>query len=692
MPLEPDRNEIEVFVDAIFRHASAEGFVAVRSFYESEDKVFRISSCPAGDFKFLVNVAEDDARRAAQFPKPIVFAPPLATFSVKDRARESDILEGLALSVECDRHPQEARQTLEELLGPATVVVRSGGRWVNGGDVAEDKLHLHWRLTVAARKDTLAKLKQARILATRLVGGDASNVPPCHPIRWPGSWHRKAEPRLCQIADADSDREIDLDAALAKLMAVAPEPPPAVISGDSNDWTDLVTDIVTGRSFHGPLTKLAARCIGANMHDGTTVNLLRSIMMASTAAHDPRWQTRYDGIARLVASAREKFGAATASLAIWNAGAEPPPPRGWLLGNSFCRRLVSALIAPGGAGKTALRVLQAIALASGRNLTGEHVFQRTRVLIISLEDDRHELERRILAARLHHHISEAELDGWLFLSAPGSGAGKLLAANPRTGALTVGTLAALIEAAVVKHGIGLVIIDPLIKAHAVNENSNEQMDALAQLLTDLAAKHNLAIDLPHHVSKGAAEPGNADRSRGASATSSAARLVYTLSVMNPAEAERYSIADEDRRDYVRLDRAKLNHARTSGPATWFHLTGVRLGNETPAYPAGDDVQTVELWTPPETFSGLDTALINQILTAIDAGPGNGNFYTAANAATDRAAWEVVCRFAPGKSEAQARDVIGAWLKTGLLVKFDYENPSTRKTVKGLRVDHSKRPS
>ncbi len=61
----------------------------------------------------------------------------------------------------------------------------------------------------------------------------------------------------------------------------------------------------------------------------------------------------------------------------WDAGDDdaPIPPRGWLLGNVFCRRFVSSLLAEGGAGKTALRTAQALALASGQPLTGEHVFQ-----------------------------------------------------------------------------------------------------------------------------------------------------------------------------------------------------------------------------------------------------------------------------------------------------------------------------
>jgi hypothetical protein len=105
----------------------------------------------SGGFRFLIEVAEDDARRAAQNPAPVVFCPPLAVFGNKDHAREQDLLEGLALSVECDQHPGEARAILPSLLGPATVVVKSGGRWVNGGQ-PEDKLHLHWRLKVPATK------------------------------------------------------------------------------------------------------------------------------------------------------------------------------------------------------------------------------------------------------------------------------------------------------------------------------------------------------------------------------------------------------------------------------------------------------------------------------------------------------------------------------------------------------------
>ena len=59
-------------------------------------------------------------------------------------------------------------------------------------------------------------LREARGLATKLVGGDGTNISIVHPIRWPGSWHRKATPRLAKIV-ASSDNEIDLAEALELL-------------------------------------------------------------------------------------------------------------------------------------------------------------------------------------------------------------------------------------------------------------------------------------------------------------------------------------------------------------------------------------------------------------------------------------------------------------------------------------------
>lgn len=388
------------------------------------------------------------------------------------------------------------------------------------------------------------------------------------------------------------------------------------------------------------------------------------------------------------------LGGTAANLGEWDAGDDTglPEPRGWLLGNIFCRGFMSSLLGDGAVGKTALRYAQLLSLAAGRSLTGDHVFQRCRVLIVSLEDDDRELKRRILAARLHYNINASDVQGWLFLAAPGAGGGKLMTVDNK-GQLVRGSLADKLEAVIVARNIDIVSVDPFVKTHSVEENNNSAIDDVAQILTDLSAKHDIAVDSPHHTSKGLSEPGNANRGRGASAMNNAGRLIYTLTVMSPEEAEAFSINEADRKSYIRMDSGKVNITKYLRAEKWFRLIGVRLGNATDMYPNGDEVQTVEVWTPPETWADLPSDLLNRILTAIDIGLPDGNRFSAeTNADENRAAWKVVCDHAPNKNEYQAKEIVSVWLKTGLLKRAKYENPATRKEVFGLYVDATKRPS
>ena len=52
---------------------------------------------------------------------------------------------------------------------------------------------------------------------------------------------------------------------------------------------------------------------------------------------------------------------------------------------------------------------------------------------------------------------------------------------------------------------------------------------------------------------------------------------------------------------------------------------------------------------------------------------------------------LVRRLTVSKTEEQARQIVRAWLKNGVLVEFEYHNPETRKPAMGLRVEFSKRP-
>jgi hypothetical protein len=143
---------------------------------------------------------------------------------------------------------------------------------------------------------------------------------------------------------------------------------------------------------------------------------------------------------------------------------------------------------------------------------------------------------------------------------------------------------------------------------------------------------------------------------------------------------------------IRVDSAKVNITPPMAEAKWFRLVGVNIGNESELYPHGDQVQTVEVWTAPDTFADLSNVTINAILTIIDTGLPDGTLYSDAPNAKASAAWRVIARNCPAKREAACRQIIKLWVKSGLLVHETYHHKVVRKAVIGLRVDAAKRPS
>jgi hypothetical protein len=379
-----------------------------------------------------------------------------------------------------------------------------------------------------------------------------------------------------------------------------------------------------------------------------------------------------------------------AELGEWDAGDDPGPipPRQWLLANQFCCGFISSIVAAGGGGKTALRLLQFISLALGRSLCGQHVFRRCRVLLISLEDGSEELQRRIKAVLDHYHIDRGDLKGWLFCATPKLA--KLAQLNGKT--RVAGPLEQQLRAAIARRKPDIMSLDPFVKTHALEENSSGDMDFVCDLLARVAVEFDIAVDSPHHVHKGAITPGDADSGRGSSGIRDAGRLIYTLAPMSEDEARTFGIPTENRRSYVRLDSAKVNIAAQTTNATWFRLIGVPIGNATAEYPHGDTVQVVEPWEPPETWAGVSPITLNAALDEIDQGLADGQRYSGESSAKDLAAWPVVARHCPSKTEGQCREIIRTWLKTELLYKKEYDNPIQRKTRQGLYVDPTKRPS
>jgi len=88
-------------------------------------------------------------------------------------------------------------------------------------------------------------------------------------------------------------------------------------------------------------------------------------------------------------------------------------------GDLVVRSICASLLGDGAVGKTAVRIVCALSLATGRALLGEYVFERARVLFVCFEDGETELKRRVCAAMLHYGITDEDIAGYLFVSALG---------------------------------------------------------------------------------------------------------------------------------------------------------------------------------------------------------------------------------------------------------------------------------
>src|SRR5688500_41231 len=102
-PLHANGAELAVFVDALFRDADEGTYASLRAFCDTrEGPPYGIRPVLLGTNRApLIEAARVFATEAANAPEPIVFCPPLATFSNDRQAREQDLANGLALSVEC---------------------------------------------------------------------------------------------------------------------------------------------------------------------------------------------------------------------------------------------------------------------------------------------------------------------------------------------------------------------------------------------------------------------------------------------------------------------------------------------------------------------------------------------------------------------------------------------------------------
>lgn len=276
-------------------------------------------------------------------------------------------------------------------------------------------------------------------------------------------------------------------------------------------------------------------------------------------------------------------------------------PRAWLYGRHYIRGFVSVTIGRPGLGKTALSIAEMLDMAAGGSIFGGAPRDPLRIWYIG-EDPADEIERRVIAACLHHRLDPADMAGQLFVNStldlpPVSIAG-MGARGPAVNPAVVDQLASQITAA----DIDVLILDPLIKFHAVPEGDPSAMEVVMRALAGIASRTGAAIEGLHHTRKpapGIVSAATVDDGRGASSIIGAVRSARVLNGMSQADADRAGIVEGDRWRYVRLDSGKANMAPPEA-ARW-------LQHASEILPCGELVGVAVPWKFPDAFAGMTGA-------------------------------------------------------------------------------------
>ncbi|HEB26873.1 hypothetical protein LCGC14_2409000 [marine sediment metagenome] len=181
----------------------------------------------------------------------------------------------------------------------------------------------------------------------------------------------------------------------------------------------------------------------------------------------------------------------------------------------------------------------------------------------------------------HYGIEESELEGKLLIRSGYDYAAVLAENDGNKSVLASGHTKELIKLSLDKE-VGLVVIDPYVSIHEVDENDNVQQNGVFKILRAVCAATNAAMLVVAHTRKAGNNEkpayGDVESLRGASAIKDAARSAITLSPMPKSYAEKHGIDWTIGIALRRIDDAKSNFSLMNDHAVWIKMQSVKLAN------------------------------------------------------------------------------------------------------------------
>lgn len=194
--------------------------------------------------------------------------------------------------------------------------------------------------------------------------------------------------------------------------------------------------------------------------------------------------------------------------------------------------------------------------------------------------------------------------------------------------------------------------------HTVAENDNMAIDQAVRQWARIAHETNSAVELVHHLRKGA--PGQDERTvedgRGAVALISAVRSARVLNQMTKGEAEQAGVSKP--RTFFRIDSGKANLAAPADDAAWCQIVNHHLPN-------GDDVGVVTPWKWPDPFDGITA----RDLLAVQQAVAGGRWRESSQAAEwvgKAVASALDLDLSNDRHKAKVKGCLKTWLATGAL--------------------------
>lgn len=335
------------------------------------------------------------------------------------------------------------------------------------------------------------------------------------------------------------------------------------------------------------------------------------------------------------------------------------PPRDWVYGRVMLRGAVTATIGHGGSGKSALTVVETLAMVSGIGLLGVQParLEGCRVWVINLEEPKDELDRRFSAAALHYKLTPQHCGDRLFVN--GSETDLCIAEDMRNGTTICAPVVEAVKENIRRNGIDVVIVDPFVSSHRVSENDNGAIDLVVKQWGKIAAELGVAIHLVHHSRKTNGGPVTDEDGRGAVSLKAGVRKMRTLNPMSETQAKDADIDGEDRFDYFFIKQdGKSNMSKRSGALEWYKFESRMLPNGPNGW--GDDVGVVTRWHWPNNSVELSAEQLEAVRSAL----ADGQAREAVQAA--QYVGKVVA-LALSVELTVAKALIAQWLKSGALI-------------------------